>query len=367
MKYFCKAPFTQMSIDPDGAVLPCCRYTKALGYLKDERIDDLWNNENYQNLRLQFLNGEKPKECSDCWHAEESGDQSLRTTQNYWARNMNFTRSHVDMSPLYYEFKTTNVCNLKCRMCGAINSSQIAKEESPKEIRKHYLSNKIIGTHHEPILKDWLDECRYILFAGGEPLVNNEIKAIADYLDENNLLENIEVLVVTNGTHYDEKFVDQFKKIKKFRLRISLDDINERNDYQREGSDFNIIQENVLKFKKDFDDIMFNCTINWYNIWDIGKFFDYCDGVSIPVSVQFVENPEYLNVSNLPLSIKNMINKKYKDSADQRIKIVLNRMNLSGSDMLENFRKHVTHYDLLRNNNFHVKFPEWSSILNNVR
>lgn len=367
MKYFCKAPFTQMSIDPDGAVLPCCRYTKALGYLKDERIDDIWNNQNYKSLRSQFLNGEKPKECADCWHAEESGDKSLRSTQNYWARHMNFKRPEVDTSPLYYEFKTTNVCNLKCRMCGPINSSQIAKEESSIDVRKHYLSNKIIGTHHEPILKDWLDDCRYILFAGGEPFVNNEIKAIADYLNENNLLKDIEVLVVTNGTHYDKDFIDQFKQIKKFHLRISLDDINERNNYQREGSDFKLIQENVSKFQKDFDDIMFNCTINWYNIWDIDKFFDYCDSVSIPVSVQFVENPTYLNISNLPQSVKEKINAKYKNSTDKRIKIILNRMNISGKNAIESFRKHVTYYDLLRNNNFEKAFPEWSEILSNVR
>jgi len=367
MKYLCKAPFTQMSIDPRGAVLPCCKYTEPMGYLKDENIEDIWNNENYKELRQRFLNGEKPDECAACWHAEESGDKSLRTTQNYWARKFDFTKTQVDTSPLYYEFKTTNVCNLKCRMCGSFNSSQIAKERETKEVRNHYLSNKIIGTDHEPILKDWLEDCRYILFAGGEPLVNNEIKAIADYLDEKNLLQNIEILVVTNGTYYDKKFVEQFKKIKTFRLRISLDDIYERNDYQREGSDFNVIQENVKKFQKDFTDITFNCTINWYNIWDIDKFFDYCDGVSIPVSVQFVENPNYLNISNLPQSIKKKINTKYKNSTDNRIKIILNRMNLPGEDMIEEFWKHVTYNDLLRNNNFETKFPEWSKILNNVR
>lgn len=368
MKYFCKAPFTQMSIDPDGGVLPCCKYTKALGYLKDERIDDIWNNDNYKKLRSQFLNGEKPEECSDCWHVEDAGGKSLRYAQNSWAKRMNFTRAQVDTSPLYYEFKTTNVCNLKCRMCGPINSSQIAKEESTPEIRKYYLSNKIINTHHEPILKDWFDDCRYILFAGGEPLVNNEIKSIANYLDDHDLLENIQILVVTNGTHYDEKFVKQFRKIKRFHLRISLDDIHERNDYQREGSSFDVIQKNVRKFRKDFDDVMFNCTMNWYNIWEIDKFFAFCDSVSVPVGpMQFVENPSWLNISNLPESVKKKINEKFKDSTDQRIRVILNRMNLPGENLIERFWDHVIHYDLLRNNDFQKAFPEWSEILNNVR
>ena len=365
MKYFCKAPFSQISIDPAGKVYPCCRYTKPLGDLKDERIDDIWNNENYKKLRQQFFNGEKPEECNDCWNAEASGNKSLRWVQNFWARKIDYGKTQVDVSPLYYEFKTTNVCNLKCRMCGTINSSQIAKESATPEIRKHYLSNKIIGTHHEPIIKEWLENSKYILFAGGEPFVNNEIKNIMNYLDNEGLLEDIHIQLVTNGTHYDNKFIEQFKKIKDFELKISLDDIYERNNYQREGSDFSIIEENVKKFSKDFRDVMqFNCTMNWYNIWHIDEFFKYCDDLNIDVSVQFVENPKYLNITNLPNEIKIKVNNKYKNSKDDRIKLILNRMNLKGIDMYNEFCKHVDYYDILRNNNFKKAFPEWSKILN---
>tara|TARA_B100000073_G_scaffold320966_1_gene301072 strand:- start:1405 stop:2505 length:1101 start_codon:yes stop_codon:yes gene_type:complete len=364
MSSFCKAPFTQMSIDPRGAILPCCRYPKPLAYLKDEKIDDAWNNDNFKELRQRFLDGEKPEECADCWHAEDAGGKSLRWVQNYWAKDMEFDSTEVETPPFFYELKTTNVCNLKCRMCGSFNSSQIAKETETIEVRKHYLSNKIIGTHHEPILKKWLLNSRYILFAGGEPFVNGEIRKIMEYLDENNLLENIHIQIVTNGTHYNDQFVDQFRKIKDFELKISLDDIEERNDYQREGSDFEEIERNIIKFWYDFKGSMeFNCTINWYNIWDIDEFFQFADDYITPVSVQFVENPKFLNITNLPEKVKEKINLKYKNSTDDRIKLILNRMNLQGEDQLENFWKHVNHYDELRDNDFRKTFPEWSNII----
>ena len=38
-------------------------------------------------------------------------------------------------------------------------------------------------------------------------------------------------------------------------------------------------------------------------------------------------------------------------------------MNLQGEDQLENFWKHVNHYDELRDNDFRKTFPEWSNII----
>jgi len=366
MKHYCAAPFTHISIDPRGVLLPCCRYKKPLSNLDEERIDEGWNNQNFQDLRNQFLNGEKPEACSDCWHAEESGNQSLRSVINGWARNKKFDSAIVDEGPVYYEFKTTNVCNLKCRMCGSFNSSQIAKETESIETRKHYLKHKLIGTHHEPIIYEWLKKADYILFAGGEPFVNEEIKKVMTYIDEQNL-NAIRTLMVTNGTYWNEKFVSQLKSLLDLDIRISLDDIYERNDYQREGSDFNIIEQNFIKFSKNFyGKVTFNCTLNWYNIYHIDEFLEYADDFNTPVSIQYVENPPYLNISNLPIAVKEIVCNKFKDTKDERIKKIIRRMMIDGEDQLNKFWKHINYYDKLRGNDFRVAFPEWSKVLESV-
>ena len=364
---FCSAPFTQISIDPRGVLLPCCRYPKPLSDLKDERIDEGWNSKAYQELRQRFLDGEKPEECNDCWHAEESGIESLRQVINFWNKDKTFSSSFVETPPEHWEFKTTNVCNLKCRMCGSFNSSQIAKETESAEVRNHYLAHKLIGTHHEPIIYEWLKKADYILFAGGEPFVNQEIKKIMDYLDNENL-NSVRTLMVTNGTHWNDKFVSQLKKLESLDIRISLDDIYARNDYQREGSNFDVIEENFIKFSREFPGkITFNCTMNWYNIYYIDEFLEYADDFNTPVSIQFVEQPVYLNITNLPQEIKNIVNQKFETNDDERIQLILNRMNLEGTDQLDSFWNHINFYDKLRDNNFEKAFPEWSEILNNVR
>jgi organic radical activating enzyme len=353
-----------MSIDPRGAILPCCRYMGTMSFLKDERIDLAWNNKNYKDLRTRFLNNEKPKECVDCWNAEDAGDESLRQVINGWSQDIEFDSNIVETPPIYYEFKTTNVCNLKCRMCGSFNSSSIAKETETLEVRNHFLSDKLINSHHEEIIYKWLKTTKYILFAGGEPFVNTEIKTIIEHIETNDLSKDIEVLMVTNGTHWNDKFVSQLKQIKNFNLRISLDDVGKRNDYQRERSSFDIIEVNFIKFLIAFPKkVMFNCTINWYNIWEIEELFEYADDWLTPVSVQFVTHPPYLNIINLPLKTKTRINKKYKSSNDPRIKAILSRLNLPGKDLSNKFFTFNDHYDKLRNNNFKEVFPEWSRII----
>jgi radical SAM protein with 4Fe4S-binding SPASM domain len=363
MSNFCKAPFTQMSIDPRGAILPCCRYPKPLAFLKDERIDEAWNNDNFKDLRAKFLNDEKPDECKDCWLAEDSGNESLRSVVNGWAEDYDFDSPVVEDSPLYYEFKTTNVCNLKCRMCGSFNSSSIAKESEPSDVRNFYSSNKILGTHHEQKTFEWIENAKHILFAGGEPFVNPEIKKLVEYLD-NKQLHDKSLLIVTNGTHWNDDFIGILKKFTNLDVRISLDDIYERNDYQREGSDFYHVEKNIVKFLKTFGKkVTFNCTINWYNVFYIDEFFEFSDDLGVPVSVQYVTNPNFLNIVNLPNHAKNKINNKFVESKDTRIQLILERLNLKGENLIDKFKYHIEFYDNLRTNDFNVAFPEWCKIL----
>jgi len=257
-------------------------------------------------------------------------------------------------------------------MCGPFNSSQLAKENETisKELRNHYLAHKLIDTHHEPIVYEWLKKADYILFAGGEPFVNQEIKKIMDYIDQNDL-NHIRTLIVTNGTHWNEKFTNQLKKLDNLDIRISLDDIYERNDYQRDGSNFDIIEQNFINFSRHFPgQIMFNCTINWFNIFHIDEFLEYADDFNTPVSIQYVEQPMYMNIIHLPVQIKELINHKFGMSNDERIQLILNRMNIKSTldwDVPLRFFRHIDWYDPIRKSDFNKAFPEWSKILNELR
>ena len=85
MSKFCYAPFISISTDVNGSIRPCCRYAqpdKQIEYkmpnMKDGRIDELYNGEEFQKLRQAFNEGKMPAECYTCWNEESAGVPSFR-------------------------------------------------------------------------------------------------------------------------------------------------------------------------------------------------------------------------------------------------------------------------------------------------
>ena len=39
----------------------------------DSNVDKMMNTDAFKEMRLKMINGERPKECSDCWIREDSG------------------------------------------------------------------------------------------------------------------------------------------------------------------------------------------------------------------------------------------------------------------------------------------------------
>ena len=68
-KTFCIYPWMHQYVGPQGEVKPCCLYDpngKGIGNLKDNTLDEIWNNEETKALRLKMLNGETDSRCFKC-------------------------------------------------------------------------------------------------------------------------------------------------------------------------------------------------------------------------------------------------------------------------------------------------------------
>ena len=158
MDHFCPAPWINISTDVNGSIRPCCRYeqperqvTYKMPWMYDSGdLTDLYNNEKLEKLRLAFLQGEKPDECNWCWTEEKLGIRSFR--QIYIDRKYDIDFEEVQQTPKILDLKLSNVCNLKCRMCGSRASSSIAKEQN--NLQPYYQEFKILHTDKE---KDFVD------------------------------------------------------------------------------------------------------------------------------------------------------------------------------------------------------------------
>ena len=81
-KSFCILPWIHTHLNTEGDVFPCCvswtpQRESRVGWLKDNSLEELFNNDFMKQLRLDMLAGkERPDVCSNCYDREDSGFQS---------------------------------------------------------------------------------------------------------------------------------------------------------------------------------------------------------------------------------------------------------------------------------------------------
>ena len=66
---FCHQLASYVRIVPDGSVYPCCRGSEGflkMGNIFERSFDEIWNGEEYQRLREEFLTGRLRRGCDTC-------------------------------------------------------------------------------------------------------------------------------------------------------------------------------------------------------------------------------------------------------------------------------------------------------------
>jgi radical SAM protein with 4Fe4S-binding SPASM domain len=62
----CREPWERMFVRYDGRVHPCCYIYETYGNLTTQTFDEVWNGEQFQNLRSALLTDKPPMECVNC-------------------------------------------------------------------------------------------------------------------------------------------------------------------------------------------------------------------------------------------------------------------------------------------------------------
>lgn len=63
---YCEAPWSAVQIYPDGSVHPCGFFGKSFGNLKEQSFRDIWNSEQYLELRRSLARVELHPKCAIC-------------------------------------------------------------------------------------------------------------------------------------------------------------------------------------------------------------------------------------------------------------------------------------------------------------
>lgn len=390
---FCVMPWINLSTDVNGSLRPCCKFAQPgptneyqLPNMKDDTIDVLWNHQGFQNLRQAFLDGIQPKECHQCWEEESAGIKSMRQS---FSKGLDLSKIEfnpiTNSGPIAFDLKLSNVCNLKCRICGPTASSTLFKEHKERYgfrivedksdwmyKSEYWLENKFFDTDNEEVFVNWLKDLQHLEITGGEPMTSPENLKLLKTLDDLNLSKNITFLMNTNATIVNDKVLQYIKKFKYAQVFLSIDDINNRYEYQRFPGNFKTIEDNLKQYKKLQDEnsnvsITIFPTISNFNIFYLEEIYKWLNEQGVRHFFNILHYSSYNCIKNLPQRVKNILIEKYKNSKVERIHELLNFLNQPGLDELDLFFNEVNEVDKIRDQKFEIEFNEWYKVLTNAK
>ena len=260
-KNFCIYPWIHMHAWPTGEAYPCCHATQSpvYGNTRKKTLADIWNGTRMQQLRKDMLSDTPNETCRKCHEQEDSGFFSGRQSANKH-HGHHIDRVHRtepdgtfnEFEMTYWDIRFSNLCNLKCRSCGHIFSSQWYQDQAKLAGGDWKQKNSVLNYAGRTETDMWeqliphLDYVEQIYFAGGEPLLMEEHYLILDELVKRKRFD-VRLIYNTNFTHTDLKGNSVFEYWKQFdsvAVGASLDASGARGEYIRKGTDWAVVEQN---------------------------------------------------------------------------------------------------------------------------
>tara|TARA_R110001592_G_scaffold183560_1_gene427291 strand:+ start:1726 stop:2931 length:1206 start_codon:yes stop_codon:yes gene_type:complete len=382
---FCVLPWVSLETSPIGTTRPCCLAEDEITDTDGKKysllttdLNKVHNSQYMQKLRQQFLDGEKPETCRKCWNEERSGRTSKRMhTLNRLEHIVTDTEWTADAKPLVFiDFKLGNICNLKCRICGSWSSSTFAAEEVRFEGKDsfHYQMLKD-GAWPRRNQKFWteidklMEQIRYLEFTGGEPFMIQEHFDLLQRMVDKDIAKNVEIHYNTNGSKFPEHAESIWKHFKLIEIAFSIDDVDERFEYQRANAIWAEVNTNMDRFEAMRDrntniQLQVCSTVNVFNVMYLEGLANWIDKRSFDfVYWNMLHEARHHSVSTLPQNAKQIAINKLKSANvteyhKQEFSNIIDFIN--GGDSLDGdqLRKTVADVDWRRQQDLRTHHPE---------
>jgi len=221
--------------------------------------------------------------------------------------------------PRIIHIDITGKCNFECLHC------------------RGRFSNKSIELSHfkriiDNIFENWNNDLKWMEIGGGEPLLHKDLAKMIHYIKKKN--KKIRIIVVSNGSLFNEKKAKELKSAGITRIQFSLDGVNaETHNWLRQNdSSFRkvmdaieiakIITENFAEPEfqvksipiSDGGDGFLNICQNNFHLEivprEIRSFYDDTFsqvpvGVSIDHKIIYIESAEIIGMKKIPLEKRN--------------------------------------------------------------
>jgi radical SAM protein with 4Fe4S-binding SPASM domain len=392
-QYFCMMPWVHMHSWPDGKTFPCCMGDQrhSIGDLKTQTIAEIWNDKPIKELRKRMLSNQPSPQCRKCYEIEANSlkTRRLSSLEDYQHHFDIVVETKEDgtvekINLAYFDFRFSNLCNLKCRTCGPEFSTSWYDEYI--KLNSTYKSPKLIEVNLWSQIEPLLLNVEEICFAGGEPLINETHYRILDYWIEKKH-NKVKIQYTTNFTRMDFKqksIFDYWNQFESVEVAASLDASHERGEYLRKGLKWADIIENRKKMKKQSPHVRFKVTptISLYNVAHLTDFHKEWVEMNLIKPWNFRLNllldPMPMRIQVLPKKLKDKIAEKYTKHIQwlsqfpaEKIKKVKTEyqgvidfmFESDRTDLISNFLETTNSIDKIRGENVFEVFPELSGLI----
>ena len=386
----CASPWINLEIRQQGNIAPCCLYGQNNNQLGKSYKQNNWPNVtttsvkdvNYTELRREFIQGKQPEACGICWQNEKNNVKSKRIADQHVYRDKIFDIDYNNITSnnlSSLDIKLTRTCNLSCRICGPTLSSKWASEvfanrdaypQYDMTIPKKEWTD-VNGSKVWKDLEDITDDLSYLLFSGGEPLLDKTHGTMLQYFIDKQKSKLISIHYNTNGTQYATKLIQLWKHFKEVELSFSIDNTGDKFEYERYGESWKTVTDTITRYKNTAGtNLKLNVfsTISTLNILDTYQLYKFCKDYNLPVSFNPLLHPKQLNICLFDKEQKKYITNKLLNVDDEEfIKIIQPIVSLMNNTTISTDTTHMIDYlsitDKIRKQDYKHTYKELTSIL----
>jgi hypothetical protein len=287
-------------------------------------LDEHWNSDHMRSVRRRMMAGETLPECEVC------NDRLLNTDvyRSYFnqlfghkylqAREQTDATGHTTMKPVSWDYRFSNLCNFKCRMCGDMLSSAWESEQrqhgmidftNPKnnwmrsEVKVEI--EKFQDTQVEQEFATAVEEHRVeeVYWVGGEPLMYEQHWRYMQRIIELGDGKNVYARYNTNLSRVNYRGINLFRdilsRLRDWQVCASIDGTGRIGEYIRSGLDFNQWLENIregLVYNRSRRQIRLDFTLTTPGLFEVQAIQTLAQelGVDVLAKVVFSFSPDII-------------------------------------------------------------------------
>ena len=276
------APWTHTYLSPQTERRMCCasrepaqnfeQYidtSSGTGKYMPVTLDEHWNSEHMRSVRRRMMAGETLPECDVCNSKLLNTDVYRSYFNSLFGHKRDQIESTTDaagyttMQPVSWDYRFSNLCNFKCRMCGDMLSSSWETEQRQhnmvdwtnsknnwmipevKEQITQFQDTQIEAEFAEAVEQHRVEE---IYWVGGEPLMYEQHWRYMSRIIELGDGQNVYARYNTNLSRVDyggrNLYQDILSRLRDWQICASLDGTGTIGEYIRTGLDYPAWLEN---------------------------------------------------------------------------------------------------------------------------